>query len=94
MKTVIIERKRWARGGLNGLPSLLNPDGNMCCLGFVAVSLGFATDDINGAGDWHEMLNSDENLDLADGNEACEPFMYIDEGEYDIEPHLDNTELS
>ena len=34
MKTITVNRKKWARGGKNGESALLNDEGNMCCLGF------------------------------------------------------------
>jgi hypothetical protein len=36
MKTITVDRKKWARGGKNGDACLLNDQGNMCCLGFAA----------------------------------------------------------
>lgn len=35
-----IDRKRWARGGINGDAALLNDDQAMCCLGFACRKLG------------------------------------------------------
>lgn len=31
---LVIDRTRWARGGMGGMERLLNRSGNMCCLGF------------------------------------------------------------
>lgn len=39
-----IKRSTWARGGQNGWARLLNPDGNMCCLGFLGEACGIAKD--------------------------------------------------
>jgi len=39
IQTVTIDRLKWARGGINGSPRLLNKDGNMCCLGFACNQL-------------------------------------------------------
>lgn len=40
MKTFIIKRSKWARGGKNGSSQLLNEKGAMCCLGFFSRKLG------------------------------------------------------
>ncbi len=40
MKTLVIDRKRWARGGNGGASALLNNEGNMCCLGFLGKACG------------------------------------------------------
>lgn len=37
---VVVNRKKWARGGEGGNSSLLNTRGNMCCLGFAAMATG------------------------------------------------------
>ncbi len=39
MYELIIDRSNWARGGIGGVASLLNTDGNMCCLGFLCSNL-------------------------------------------------------
>jgi len=47
LKTIIINRKRWARGNQGGY--LLNAQsGKMCCLGFCAKSFGISTENIIG----------------------------------------------
>lgn len=38
-----VKRSKWARGGKNGCPALLNADGNMCCLGFLGEACGVPT---------------------------------------------------
>ncbi len=40
LKVLVLEGSRWARGGKNGNSLLLNEKGGMCCLGFLAKSLG------------------------------------------------------
>lgn len=42
---VVIQRERWARGGINGTSSLLNELDCMCCLGFAAKQIGGFRDD-------------------------------------------------
>jgi len=44
MKKLVIDRKRWNRG--RGGSSLLNNQGKMCCLGFLAKSFGHSEEDI------------------------------------------------
>ena len=51
---LLIDRLRWARGGNNGNAALLNEDGNMCCLGFLAIEMGLTRDDIDGVGDFSD----------------------------------------
>lgn len=43
LKTFIINRKRWARAGINGSSMLLNEQKAMCCLGFLSKKLGTPT---------------------------------------------------
>ncbi len=45
-----INRKKWARGGLNGEAALLNDQGNMCCLGFACRASGVAAKTLDGYG--------------------------------------------
>lgn len=40
VKTLVIDRDRWLRGGVSAT-CLLNRNGKMCCLGFYALALGF-----------------------------------------------------
>lgn len=35
-----IDKQKWARGGINGEPKLLNDRGNRCCLGFYCGAVG------------------------------------------------------
>lgn len=43
-----VDRNKWVRGGKKkfGEPSLLNKQGNMCCLGFCMIQCGFVPADI------------------------------------------------
>lgn len=50
MKKLVIDRSKWARGGVNGDAMLLNSQGNMCCLGFACLAVGLSTHDISGHG--------------------------------------------
>ena len=43
-----IIRSRWARGGINGSSMMRNNDGNMCCLGFLAMRCGYEASDLEG----------------------------------------------
>lgn len=43
---LIIDRSKWACGGRGGEPELLNDNGNMCCLGFLALACGYLPEDI------------------------------------------------
>lgn len=45
-----IDRARWACGGKNGEPMLLNRDGNMCCLGFLGAVCGIPLEEMDGRG--------------------------------------------
>ena len=64
MKTVEINRAKWARGKINGYPSLLNEDGNMCCLGFACKQLlGLTDNQIRHIGEPHEAINGTFNCD-------------------------------
>lgn len=49
-----IDRDKWARGGNNGAAALLNDDGNMCCLGFLAIELGLSAAQIKNVGDFSD----------------------------------------
>jgi hypothetical protein len=50
---LIIDRKRWLRGGDDG--QLLRPmDGKMCCLGFFALACGYRPTEIQRTGDPEE----------------------------------------
>lgn len=43
MRTFVVDRTRWARGGRNGTPTIVpNDGGNMCCLGFVREQSGIS----------------------------------------------------
>jgi len=42
---LIIDRKRWLRGGGND-SCLLDGEGRMCCLGFYGIALGFSGEEI------------------------------------------------
>ena len=44
MKEFSIKRSKWLRG--NSLSSLLNSEGNQCCLGFFCSALGIPDEDI------------------------------------------------
>ena len=55
-RKLVIDRSRWARGGINGDPRLLNKDGCMCCLGFLALACGIPEDDIRDKGEPSETL--------------------------------------
>lgn len=46
MKTFVIDRTRWVRGGRGGDTRMLNFQGNMCCLGQVARQCGFSADQL------------------------------------------------
>lgn len=50
MKELVIDRKKWARGGNGGPACLLNGNGNMCCLGFLAKACGASNAQIDGVG--------------------------------------------
>lgn len=47
---LVIDRSRWVFGinqDILGKSRMLNPEGNMCCLGFVCHAAGVGTDDMN-----------------------------------------------
>lgn len=78
-----INRKRWVRGcGIEvmdkyGSTSLLNENGNMCCLGFLAKKCGLKNEDIMGIDDPLGLVNSYE-----DNNNILEkikdtPYIYL-----------------
>lgn len=49
--SLTIKRSRWARrteGADKGESSLLNDDGNMCCLGFLGAAVGIPLDRLDG----------------------------------------------
>lgn len=46
MRTLIIDRREWARGSVGGESALLNHIGSKCCLGFEALACGFTKEDI------------------------------------------------
>lgn len=72
---LVIDRLKWARGGMNGPPMLLNSDGNMCCLGFAAIECGLKDSDILGIGAWEEMNNDlIPQLDAMEYNVFSESF--------------------
>ena len=48
MNTLVIRKKKWVRGAKNGESSLLNSQGCMCCLGFLAIECGADRGDISG----------------------------------------------
>lgn len=37
LREFVIDRAKWARGGMGGRARLLNDEGNMCCLGFACL---------------------------------------------------------
>lgn len=41
-KVCTIDTNKWCRGGMNGRSQLLNNEGNMCCLGFLANQCGIS----------------------------------------------------
>jgi hypothetical protein len=45
---LVIDEKRWARGGVNGAPCLLNKQNTMCCLGFLGVACGVSEEHLRG----------------------------------------------
>lgn len=52
MKTLVLRKRRWARGGRNGgscLSALLNESRKMCCLGFLGKACGATDEQIDGA---------------------------------------------
>jgi len=59
MKKIIIDRSKWRRGGDKqenaGLTCLLNPQGFMCCLGFISLAEGFTEEEIFNAGEPSDM---------------------------------------
>ncbi len=40
LQKLVIDRKKWARGGKGGDANLLNKSRKMCCLGFHAIQIG------------------------------------------------------
>ena len=63
---LVIDRSRWARGGLNGCPAMLNGQGNMCCLGFLARALGYSKEELRQDG--HPLSDPDEVAYLSGRN--------------------------
>ena len=59
MKKITIDRSKWRRGGDTqedaGETCLLNNEGFMCCLGFIALAEGFDEDEILCAGEPSDM---------------------------------------
>jgi len=51
MRKLTVDREHWCRGELGGESGLLNDHGNKCCLGFLALDLGFTEHEIQGVGD-------------------------------------------
>ena len=89
MNDLIIDRKKWARGGNGGLSSLLNDDGNMCCLGFAAIQItGLTEEQIQGFGQYEELIDETAFL-LENGTPFCEPY----EGEHDYDPVIADTKF-
>lgn len=89
MNDLVIDRNRWARGKKNGLSSLLNDDGNMCCLGFAALQItGLSETDIQGFGQYEELTDHTDHL-LEHGTPFCEPY----HGEHDYDPTIMDTKF-
>lgn len=69
MKKLVIKKEKWLRGWGDKESMLRDLDGHMCCLGFLALDIGFKT---------HEI----ENLFTPAGTERCDlwpkDFFYID----------------
>lgn len=59
IKKVVIDRSKWRRGGDKqenaGETCLLNPQGFMCCLGFISLVEGFTEEEIFNAGEPSDM---------------------------------------
>lgn len=51
VKEFTVDVKRWARGGKNGEPALLNEQGSMCCLGFLGEACGVSADSMRIVGE-------------------------------------------
>lgn len=88
MTVLKIIRDEWARGGNNGLSSLLNDDGNKCCLGFAALQItGLTENQIRGYREFSEFPS--ELFDKLDTDGA--PFCEVYEGEYSYDNTIENT---
>ena len=88
MKTLTIDRGKWARGGHNGLPALLNDDGNQCCLGFAALQItGLSEEQIDGCGLFSEIDTKHWDWLFENGTPFVEPF----EDEFDYGPVAHDT---
>lgn len=46
-----IERSRWVRGDKGGLSLMRNDQGNMCCLGFLALACGYSPAELDDVAD-------------------------------------------
>lgn len=88
---LVIDRTKWARGGINGSSMLLNDEGNMCCLGFAAIAVGLSEDDIIDVGEFEE-LHADSHIELIDGLDF-NPFCTIGDSGNDDNPRIYNTEF-
>ncbi len=89
MTSLTIDRLKWARGKNNGVSALLNPDGNMCCLGFAALQItGLTEEQIAGYGQYEELTDETDFL-IEHGTPFCEPF----DGEDDWGPTIADTKF-
>ena len=62
MRTLVIDRRKWARGILGGPSALRNNSGNMCCLGFDAKACGFGPKSLKDAGTPEYILSGGSTL--------------------------------
>lgn len=59
VKSFIVERGKWVRGGLGkGNSAMLNRYGYMCCLGFYGAACGLSRSQLLNTEDPHEVANS------------------------------------